>query len=122
MSVLCKVALALDGEKNSYIRFGNMKYVRIFELSDSDEISELGEKQIPDINEFKSKDEFACHGKNEEFLNALGELLSDCKYLIVGESGGYPSRVLLRHGISVLEQQDDIETLLTKLISYEEKR
>ena len=124
MSNLCKVALALDEEKKSNIRFGRMKFIQVFELFDDEERSFEAEaeiRQVPDISEFKSGDEFSCHGKNDEFLSALSGLISDCKYLIVGESGGYPSRVLLREGISVLEQQDDIEVLLKKLTGYEKR-
>ena len=123
MSILCKVALALDKDKNSNIRFGEMKYIRVYDLGDDDNCFEAEPeiRQVPDIAEFKSDDEFSCHGKNDGFLNALSELISDCKYLIVGESGGYPSRALLRQGISVLDQQDAIEVLLEKLISYEKR-
>ena len=125
MSIFSKVALGLDKDKQSDIRFGNLKYVQIYEIHDDElAIVEADLRDVPDISNFKSSDEFSCHGKNEEFLNALGELLADCKYLIIGESGGNPSRVLLRHGISVLEQQDDIAVLLEKLRNYEkgEKR
>lgn len=122
MSILSKVALGLDKDKQSDIRFGDLRYVQVYEIHDGEPaIVEADLRGVPDISEFKSSDEFACHGKNEEFLNALGQLLSDCKYLIIGESGGNPSRVLLRHGISVLEQQDDIAILLEKLKSYEKR-
>ncbi len=116
-----KAAIGLDQEKQTGIRFGNLKYVSIYEVSDG-AIKYTEEREIPDVAAFRNSDEFSCHGKNDGFLNALGQELEGIKYLIVAEAGNYPSRILLRYGIYLLEQQGETYSLLEKIRSYEKRK
>ena len=117
---MLRVAIGFDKDKKSDIRFGNLKFVNIYEITDEN-IKLIEQREIPDISSFESKDQFSCHGRNDDFLEALAHSLEDTKYLIVGESGNYPSRVLLRHGISLLEQQGETCEILKKIKEYEKE-
>lgn len=117
-----KAAIAFDKENTPLVRFGKMEYAEVYDIS-GDKILRESRIDIPDKSLFVNEDKESggCHGKNDAFLNALSKALSGISFLIVGECGSYPSRVLLRSDIQVLEQQGEIEEILSKLQTYVRK-
>jgi len=115
MSELYKVAVAINEEGISDVRFGQLEKVRIYNLTpngiEKEEIRLIPKREC-------DPNACGCHGKDEKFLNAVGELLEDCDYLVIDEIGSYPYRVFLRHGVQVLEQSGDVEKILQKLNDY----
>jgi predicted Fe-Mo cluster-binding NifX family protein len=59
-----------------------------------------------------------CNGTRAEFI---GELLSDCVYLLTAKIGEHPHRTLLRKGISALETPYPLEHAIEKLNNYHRK-
>ena len=117
MAEAVKAAIAFDNFDKPFVRFGKMDHVRVYEI-EPDEIIEKELLDIPDASLFKTTDGNGCPGKNEPFLNEVAALLTGCKFRIVGETGGQPGRVLLRHGINVLEQQGEVAEVLSRLQAY----
>lgn len=114
MKEMTRVAVAFSNENVSDVRFGKIEKVQIYDLS-SEGIFEKEIRAIPHKYDNHIDCQNGCHGKDDVFINNVGELLSDCKYLVIEEIGGYPSRILLRHGIQTLEQGGDVNIILEKL-------
>ncbi len=114
-----KAAIAFDKENTPFVRFGKMEHAEVYDIS-GDNIQREGRIEIPDKALFVNEDNEngGCHGKNDAFLYELSKTLHGISFLIVGECGSYPSRVLLRSDIQVLEQQGEIEEILKKLQTY----
>ena len=96
-----------------------MEHAEVYDIS-GDSIQREGRIEIPDKALFVNEDNEngGCHGKNDAFLYELSKTLHGISFLIVGECGSYPSRVLLRSDIQVLEQQGEIEEIIKKLQTY----
>lgn len=112
-----KIAVAYDGSPQNNTGFKDMHQVKVFELDDNG-ISELEVRKLPEPSDFCEFDDGRCPGRNEGYLNAVADVLSDCKFLLLKEIGGYPSRVFLRRGIETLEQEGEIESLLQRIHKY----
>lgn len=117
MSKSYRVAVAFSEEEVSDVRFGQAEKVQIYDLTPN-EIIFREVRYLPDKTEKAEGKCSGCHGKDDEFLNAVGELLFDCNFLVIEEIGGYPTRVFLRYGIQVLEQGGSIKEILNKLNQF----
>lgn len=111
-----RVAAAISDADRVETRFGQLKDIRIYDITENLIITSE-DRKAPSAVDYPVE-EGGCPGKKEAYLNALGNLLSDCDYFIIGEIGGYPARVLQRYGINVLEQQGQAVELLYRLRDY----
>jgi hypothetical protein len=111
------VAVGYDNDPNTKVSFREIKNAAIYELSD-DNIQQIDNRTLPDVAAYPVPDGGGCAGRNDEYVNAIADVLHDCEYLLLKEVGAYPSRVLLRRGIQTLEQEGDIESLLIKIQQY----
>lgn len=97
--------------------FKDMKKVGVFCLKDED-ISYVEDRDLPDLKDYPAINNGGCAGKNDAYVNAVADVISDCEYLLIREIGGYPSRVLLRRGVLALEQEGETNFLLTRIREY----
>lgn len=59
-----------------------------------------------------------CLGADLDRLERTCELLSDCRYLLTAAIGRKPQSVLLRHGVSALETDGTIDSVIPVLNRY----
>ena len=111
-----RVAAAISNADDVENRFGLLDKIRIYDIAENLIIT-AEDRTAPRAEDYP-EETGGCPGKKESYLNALGSLLADCDYFIIGEIGGYPSRVLQRYGINVLEQQGKAMELLYRLREY----
>ena len=115
------VAVGYQGSSINDVIFKELRRVKIYEISDEG-INALEERILPDPSDFPTNDQLLCAGRNDNYVNAVADILNDCKFLLLKEIGGYPSRVLLRRGIQTLEQDGETTKLLEKIRNYLKER
>ena len=59
-----------------------------------------------------------CSGHNDAYLNYLGDLLSDCVYLLTEKIGKRPYKILRQKGINCLESPNNLSLAIAKLNKY----
>ncbi len=112
-----KAAVASSDGTRLDLHFGEIEEVYVYALGEDGEVTPEGKRAFPDADSFDAP-AGGCHAKNEEFIKAVRGVLWDCQYLLVRRIGDIPSRLLLRYGIEVLEQEGEILKLLPTLAKY----
>ena len=113
-----KVAVATSDGIHCDLHFGAAKNVTVYVLEDgSGNFRIEGQRAFPDTSGYEGCGS-GCHARNEEFLQEVCQILRDCQYLLVVKIGPFPSRILLRSGIEVLEQEGEVRELLSVLYDY----
>ena len=111
------VAVGYQGNSINDVIFKDLRRVKVYEIN-SEGVRALEERSLPKPSEFPANNQHLCAGRNDDYVNAVADILTDCKFLLLKEIGGYPSRVFLRRGIQTLEQEGETEELLEKIRNY----
>lgn len=122
-----RVAVATSDRKRVDLHFGETKAFQVIDLFPDGKWTIVREVQVDEIpieddvvreNCGGCQGQKECHGHNEEYVIQVAQQLSDCKYLLLAKIGGRPSRIFLRYGIEVLEQEGDLNGILKKIATF----
>lgn len=122
-----RVAVATSDGKKVDLHFGRTRAFQVIDLFHDGSWLTVREEQVgerPAENDVirgncgGCQEQKGCQGHNEEYVLQVAQQLSDCKYLLLAKIGGRPSRIFLRYGIEVLEQEGDLNGILKKIAIF----
>jgi hypothetical protein len=114
-----KIALTSSDGKQADLHFGHTGVFHILQVDEETGNWEpLEQRFLPGETEAAPDESHGCLGHNDERLNSVIALLSDCRYLLTARIGKKPHTLLQRSGITALECQEDLSGALTKLHLY----
>jgi predicted Fe-Mo cluster-binding NifX family protein len=125
------IALASSGGEKIDLHFGHTDVFRIFEVDETSGAWRfIEERAVPPAAETARDNECppsppaetggcgsGCGQRNER-LAALGDLLSDCGYVLAARIGPKPQAFLKRAGITALEAPPELSAAIPKLNAY----
>ena len=118
-----KVAVVSSDGINLDLHFGEANDFIIYELKDG--IYKKSDiRAIPPKNIHPNKEGGrigGCCFRDEEQLEKIAEIISDCEYLLINKIGNHPSRILQRQDVFILETNGTINERLKKLAEYNKK-
>jgi predicted Fe-Mo cluster-binding NifX family protein len=118
-----KIALTSSNGRQIDLHFGHTDEFQIIHVDDISGIWEILEPRKLIIKELVtggncSGDGCTGHGHNDVRLNAVIQILSDCRYILTARIGPKPQAVLQQAGITVLESPENIAIAIPKLHAY----
>jgi predicted Fe-Mo cluster-binding NifX family protein len=121
--MLYNIALTSSDGKQVDLHFGHAVFFHIIQVDERTGLwKAVEQRDLPETTcgdtGFDCGARGGCSGHNDERLNRVIGVLSDCRYLLTSRIGKKPHAVLQRAGITALESPPDIGEAVSRLNKY----
>lgn len=121
--MLYNIALTSSDGKQVDLHFGHVEFFYIIQVDENTGAwKPVEQRDLPaavcGAAEFNRAAGGGCSGHNDERLNRVIGILSDCRYLLTSRIGRKPHAFLQRAGITALEAPADLSLAVSKLNAY----
>ncbi|MDR0730889.1 MAG: hypothetical protein LBF63_04415 [Treponema sp.] len=121
--MLYNIALTSSDGKQVDFHFGHAEFFYIIQVEESTGAwQSVEQRDLPAAlcgdTESDCGARGGCSGHNDERLNRVIRILSDCRYLLTSRIGKKPHAFLQRAGITALESPEDLSLAISKLNAY----